>query len=163
MILKLRTGAEYQVKSWTRKDNLKGKKLVSYIFCEAYQLPGLVCYTSVSQNLREQRGFALFPTTPDRPWVGYLHDQGHGADPYYHCTCSVDARENPFTYDQAARDRDDPAKGGSMTKETFDISWSGKLGGFVGRVYKFNRGDATWLFTPENHPEMYRDYDQVWD
>lgn len=164
MIIKLRTGAEFEVKSWERKEGLKGKKITAYVYCEAYQLPGLEVYTSLSQNLREQHGWALFPTTPDRPWVGIFHDYGHGQDPYWHCTCSVDASENPFTYDQKARDRDDPTKGGIMTKERYAIAWKGQLGRFVGRVYDFVRGDRSRYFSPESHPQLWRvtDPDDVW-
>lgn len=165
MIIKLRTGAEFEVKSWERKEGLKGKKITAYVYCEAYQLPGLEVYTSLSQNLREQHGWALFPTTPDRPWVGIFHDYGHGQDPYWHCTCSVDARENPFTYDQKARDRDDPSKNGIMTKERYAIAWKGQLGKFVGRVYDFVRGDKSRYFSPESHPQVWRahDPDHVWN
>lgn len=162
MILKLRTGAEFQVKSWDNKDSLKGKRITAYVYVEAYQLPGLEVYTSLSQNLREMHGWALFPTTPDRPWVSIFHDKGHGDDPYWHCTCSVDARENPYTYDQAARDRDDPAKSGIMTRERYAIAWKGQLGVFVGRVYDFVRGDGSRYFTPETHPRLWRHTDDVW-
>jgi hypothetical protein len=123
--------------------------------CEAYQLPGLEVYTTLSQNLREERGFALFPTTADHPWVGVFHDYGHGHDPDWHCSCSIDAACNPFTYDQRARDRDDPAKGGIMTKERFAISWQGRLGAFIGRVYDVQRGDPRRIFTPASHPFLW--------
>lgn len=156
MVLILNNGMKYQVKSYERADSLKGKKLLAYIFCEAYQLPGLEVLTTNAQNLREQRGFALFPTTPDKPWVGVIHDLGHGADPDWHCTCCVDAQENPYTFDQRARDRDDPAKGGIMTRERFAIAWQGKLGRFIGRVYDFSRGDASWDFSPLSHPPLFR-------
>lgn len=162
MILKLRTGAEFQVKSWERKEGLKGKKIVAYVYCEAYQLPGLEVYTSLSQNLREQHGYALFPTTPDRPWVGIFHDYGHGQDPYWHCTCGVDARENPYTYDQKARDRDDPTKNGIMTKERYAIAWCGQLGTFVGHVYSWLRSDQSRYFTPTTHPTLWRSYEEAW-
>lgn len=156
MRILLRNDCEFEVKSYEQKDSLKGKKVTAYCYCEAYQLPGLECYTSVSQNLRELRGFALFPTTPDRPWVGTLHDYGHGRDLDFHCTCNVDARCNPFTYDQKARDRDDPDKGGLMTREKFAIAWQGKLGSFVGRVYDFNRGDDSRFFSPLSAPALWK-------
>lgn len=156
MRIKLRTGAEFEVKSYERKEGLKGKRLTAYVFCEAYQFPGLECFTSLAQNLRELRGYALFPTTADRPWVGVFHDQGHGHDPDWHCTCNVDAHENPYTFDQRARDRDDPTKGGIMTRERFAISWQGKLGAFIGRVYDFQRGDPTRIFTPDLHPLLWQ-------
>lgn len=156
MRIKLTTGAEFEVKSWERKEGLKGKKILAYVYAEAYQLPGLECFTTLSQNLRELRGFALFPTTPDRPWVSIFHDYGHGQDTEWHCTCNVDAVENPHTFDQRARDRDDPAKGGIMTKERFAIAWQGKLGTFVGRVYDVNRGDPSRLFTPATHAYLWK-------
>lgn len=148
-------GATFVCKSWERKESLKGKKRDAYVYCEAYQLPGLEVYTSLSQNLRERRGAALFPTTPDRPWVGVFHDYGHGQDPDWHCTCCVDANQNPFTFDQKARDRDDPEHGGIMTREKFAIAWQGKLGRFIGRVYDFSRGDLERYFTPDTHPHLW--------
>lgn len=156
MFIKLKTGAEFEVKSWERKEGLKGKKITAYIYAEAYQLPGLEVYTTLKQNLREVKGYALFPTTPDRPWVGVFHDFGHGQDEDWHCSCGVDGRENPYTYDQAARDRDDPEKGGIMTRERFAISWQGLLGSFIGRVYNFGRGDPARRFTPDSHPLLWR-------
>lgn len=159
MVLILTNGMKFQVKSYERSDSLKGKKLLAYLFCEAYQLPGLEVLTTNAQNLREQRGFALFPTTPDRPWVGVFHDYGHGQDPDWHCTCCVDANENPYTFDQKARDRDDPLKGGIMTRERFAIAWQGKLGRFIGRVYDFTRGDDRWIFSPASHPLLYKSDD----
>lgn len=156
MRLKLRSGAEFTCRSWERKENLKGKKRHAYVYAEAYQLPGMEVYTSLSQNLRELDGFALFPTTPDRPWVGTFHDHGHGQDLYWHCTCCIDAKENPFTFDQRARDRDDPALDGIMTREKFAIAWCGQLGRFIGRVYDYNRGDPAYVFTPESHSGLWR-------
>lgn len=132
-------GATFEVKSWERKEALKGKRVLCYYFAEAYQLPGFECFTSIEQNLRELDGFACFTTTPDRPWVDVLHQLGHGADPDWFCTCENDAACNPFTFDQRARDRDDPEKGGIMTRERFAIAWGGKLGHFVGRVYDVRR------------------------
>ena len=153
MRLKLRTGCEYEVKSWNQKEALKGAKVDCYLYTEAYQLPGLQCFTSVSQNLRQRKGFAVFATTPDRPWVGVLHDQGHGRDLDWHCVCGVPAEANPFTFDQKAKDRDDPSKGGLMTRERFEIAWRGRLGSFVGRVYNYGRGERQ--FTPASHPQLW--------
>lgn len=158
MQLWLPTGAKFEVKTWERKEALKGKRVLAYYYAEAYQLPGLEVFTSISQNLRELRGFAAFTTTPDRPWIGTLHDMGHGADPDWHCTCGVDGRQNPYTFDQKARDRDDPDKNGIMTRERFAIAWQGQLGRFVGRVYDYARGQR--LCTPHSHPQLWRpDYD----
>lgn len=153
MLLKLLTGSSFEVKSWNNKETLKGKKVLCYAYCEAYQLPGLECYTSISQNLRQEQGWAIFATTPDRPWVTVFHKYGHGKDPVYHCVCGVDARVNPFTYDQRARDRDDPDKGGLMTKEKYAISWCGQMGKYVGSVYNYVQGQR--VFSPLTHPAMF--------
>lgn len=154
MLLQLPTGAKYEVKSWESKEGLKGKKVIAYYYAEAYQLPGLEVFTSLSQNLRELQGFAAFTTTPDTAWVGALHDQGHGKDPDWHCTCGVDSRCNVYTYDQKARDRDDPDKNGIMTRERFAIAHLGLLGHFVGRVYDVQRGQRHC--TPGTHPELWK-------
>lgn len=154
MRLVLSNGAEFRVASWTRKESLKGKKRHAYIYTEAYQLPGIEVYNTIRQNLREHQGFAVFVTTPDKPWIATLHEKGHGADADWHCTCGVDARSNPFTYDQKARDQDDPEKGGGMTKERYAIAWGGMIGAYVGQVYNFQRGQM--LFTPRTHPWLFR-------
>lgn len=154
MQLKIARGANFLVRSWNRKDALKGKKVTAYVYAEAYQLPGLSCFTSVSQNLRELAGFAVFPTTPDEPWVAVGHRLGHGTDPEWHCTCGVDAKQNPYSYSQKDRDRDNPDKGGILTREKYDIAWCGLLGHFVGRVYNYQTGQQ--LFTPGTHPQLYR-------
>lgn len=156
MRIRLRNGMEFEVKSWERKEGLKGKKLIAYVYCEAYQLPGLEVYTTLAQNLRELRGYALASTTPDRPWVSVFHDYGHGLDPDWHCTCAARAEENPFTFDQRARDRDDPTKNGIMTRERFAIAWEGRLGSFIGRVYDFTRGDPSRYFSPVTHPHLWK-------
>lgn len=88
MWVTLENNAHFEVKSYLasrKSETMKGKTRDAYIFCEAYQLPGLHVYSHVSQNLRERDGFAAFATTPDRAWVRELHDKGHGKDPYWHC------------------------------------------------------------------------------
>jgi hypothetical protein len=105
MFLELQNGSRFEAKSWERKDSLKGKEIDAYLYCEAYQLPGIECFTSFSQNLRARRGYAYFATTPDRPWIKQLHELGHGNDPEWHCTCSVGAEVNPYTFDQKAKER----------------------------------------------------------
>lgn len=154
MKLKFPKGATFEVKSWERKEGLKGKKITAYVYAEAYQLPGLVAWTSVSQNLRELQGFAIFPTTPDSAWVAVGHDYGHGQDPEWHCTCNVDARQNPYSYSQKDRDRDDPEKNGIMTREKYAIAWCGRLGHYVGSVYDFQRGQRA--INPIDHPFMFK-------
>lgn len=155
MRLELKTGATFQCRSWKQREQLKGGKKTAYIYTEAYQLPGMVCYNSVRQNLRQLKGFAAWATTPDRPWVGYLHDMGHGAHPDWHCTCGVTDEANPVTFDQAARDAADPDKGGLLTREKFDIAHNGQLGKFVGRVYSVPRGSHQ--FTRASHPQLFKD------
>jgi hypothetical protein len=150
MWLDLENGARYEARSWERKDSLKGKEIDAYIYCEAYQLPGIECFTSFSQNLRARRGYAVFATTPDRPWVKLLHELGHGSDPEWHCTCGIDAAVNPHTYDAKARERDRSL----MTREKYAIHYGGQLGDFVGRVFQYQRGQVQ--FTADTHPLLFR-------
>lgn len=150
MWLDLKNGCRYEARSWERKDSLKGKENDAYIYCEAYQLPGIECFTGFSQNLRARRGYAYFATTPDRPWIKLLHELGHGADPEWHCTCGVDASANPFAYDERARERDKTL----MTREKYAIHYEGKLGDFVGRVFNYERGTKT--FDSRSHPLLFR-------
>lgn len=150
MWLDLENGSRYEARSWERKDSLKGKENDAYIYCEAYQLPGIECFTSFSQNLRARRGYAYFATTPDRPWIKLLHELGHGHDPEWHCTCSVGAEANPYTFDQVAKNRDKTL----MTREKFEIHYNGQLGDFVGHVFDYHRGEAT--FSDSTHPDLFR-------
>lgn len=149
MYLELQNGAVFECRSWERKDSLKGKENDAYLYCEAYQLPGIECFTSFSQNLRARRGYAYFATTPDRPWIKQLHELGHGADSEWHCTCSVPADVNPYTFDQRAKDRDVRL----MTKEKYEIHYNGQMGDFVGRV--FNYAVGTRAFDRLSHPELF--------
>lgn len=151
MYLELQNGAVFECRSWERKESLKGKENDAYIYCEAYQLPGMECFTSFSQNLRARRGYAYFATTPDRPWIKLLHEMGHGADPEWHCTCSVGAEANPFTFDAKAKERDVKL----MTKEKYEIHYNGQMGDFVGRVFNFTRGQR--LFDATTHPHLFRE------
>lgn len=149
MWLDLPNGCRYEAKSWERKDTLKGKEIDAYIYCEAYQLPGIECFTSFSQNLRARRGYAYFATTPDRPWIKQLHSLGHGNDPEWHCTCSIGAEANPFTFDAVAKRRDETL----MTREKFAIHYGGQMGDFVGRVYPYQRGQR--VFNSTTHPHLF--------
>jgi hypothetical protein len=151
MYLELDNGAVFECRSWERKESLKGKENDAYIYCEAYQLPGIECFTSFSQNLRARRGYAYFATTPDRPWIKQLHELGHGADPEWHCTCSVGAEANPFTFDEKAKRRDLSL----MTKEKYEIHYNGQLGDFVGRVFSYSRGQS--IFDRASHPDLWSD------
>lgn len=156
MYLDLKNGCRFEAKSWERKDTLKGKEIDAYVFCEAFMLPGLECYTSNKQNLRARDGYALFATTPDRPWVQILHECGHGNPefPEWHCTCSVHASVNPFTFNQRAMEMDDPQHGGLMTRDKFAIAYEGKLGDYVGKVFDYARGQKQ--FTPATHPFLFK-------
>ena len=151
MWLDLSNGSRYEARSWERKDTLKGKENDAYIYCEAYQLPGIECFTGFSQNLRARRGYAYFATTPDRPWIKMLHELGHGADPEWHCTCSVAADVNPWTFDPVAKVRDKKL----MTSEKYEIHYNGQMGDFVGRVFNYSRGQK--MFTEASHPHLFRD------
>lgn len=160
MWLELENGCRFEAKSWERKDTLKGKEMDAYLFCEAFMLPGIECYTGIQQNLAARQGYALFPTTPDRPWVKELHNRAHGADKQYydwHCTCNIPRSQNPMTFDQREMDLNDPLKGGLMTREQFSIAYLGKLGDFIGRCYNYQQGDAT--FTTKSHPLLWKDPD----
>lgn len=152
LFLELRNGARFEAKSWERKDALKGKENDCYVFCEAYQLPGLECFTDVRQNLVARNGYAIFPTTPDRPWVKALHDSGHGNPefPQWECFCGIARKQNPFTYsaEQEAQDRH------LLTSEKFEIAHHGRLGEFVGRVFQYAKGDNQ--FNASTHPVLFK-------
>ena len=149
--LQLENGARFEARSWERSESLKGKEVDCYIFSEAYQLPGLECFTSVAQNLRARNGYAVFPTTPDRPGVQIFHENGHGHRdfPAWSWHCGVPASANPYTFDQSMMDRDAHL----MTREKFNIAYLGKLGDFVGRVYAYQRGDKQ--FNAKTHPHLW--------
>lgn len=153
MYLELENGCRFEARSWERKDSLKGKEIDCYIYCEAYQLPGIECFTSFSQNLRARKGYAVFATTPDRPWVNELHKLGHGEDEEWFCKCGVEAEENIFTFDPKAKVRDEKL----MTREKFAIHYGGKLGDFVGRVFNFQQGQR--VFDAKSHPGIWLDPD----
>lgn len=156
MYLDMPNGARFEARSWERKDSLKGKEIDCYLYAEAYQLPGLEAYTDFSQNLQRRAGYAIFATTPDRPWVQAFHERGHGHEgfPDWYCVCGVERNQNPYTFDQSAMDKDDPSKGGLMTKEKFAIAWQGKLGSYVGRVYNYQKGSR--MFSRGSHPHLWR-------
>lgn len=149
MWLDLPNGARYEARSWERKDSLKGKENDCYVYCEAYQLPGMECFTDFSQNLRARRGYAYFATTPDRPWVKHLHELGHGHDPEWACVCNVGAEANPYTFDPVAKKRDVEL----MTREKFEIHYNGKIGSFIGHVFNYSRGER--VFSPLTHPDLF--------
>lgn len=151
MWLELENGVTYDARSWERKESLKGKERDAYLFCEAYQLPGLECYTSIKQNLVARDGYAIFPTTPDRPWVKIFHENGHGAIYDWECVCGVPREQNIHTYSRREEEMDKTL----MTSEKFQIAHYGKMGDFVGRVFNYQRGSVQ--FTPQSHPELYAD------
>jgi hypothetical protein len=155
MWLEFPNGARFEARSWERADGLKGKEDDAYIYCEAYQLPGLECYTSFKQNLDARTGYAVFPTTPDRPWVKVFHEHGHGdpAFPDWQCVCGVSRDVNPYAFraDQREQDRQ------IMTREKFAIHYEGKLGDFVGSVFGYQVGQRQ--FTQQTHPDVWKDKD----
>lgn len=153
MWIDLPNGARFEAKSWDRKDTLKGKEIDCYLYAEAYMLPGMECFTDFSQNLRARDGYAVFATTPDRPWLQEFHEKANSGDPRFklwHCTSGVGADANPFTFDSDAKERDRQL----MTREKFAIHYEGQLGDFVGRVYGYQRGQRH--FTVESAPEVFR-------
>lgn len=154
MYLRLKdTGAIFEAKSWERKDALKGKEVDVYLYCEAYQLPGLEAFLSVRQNLKAREGYAVFPTTPDRPWLSEIHDHGHDNPDYpeWQCICDVPRSQNPFTYDERIEKQDQQL----MTAEKFAIAHKGHLGDYVGKVYKYAKGSN--VFNAHTHPDLFAD------
>lgn len=154
MWLELANGTRYEARSWDRADGLKGKEDDCYIYAEAYQLPGLECYSDFKQNLDKRSGYAVFATTPDRPWVKVFHENGHGSDPDFadwECVCGISRDVNPYTFraESMAKDRK------TMTREKFAIHYEGKLGEFVGSVFGYQRGQR--VFTTRTHPHLWID------
>lgn len=175
MYLELQNEMSFGVRSWKNKDALRGGQITCYIFNEIYQLPGFQVYTGHAQNLRVEKGYATFTSTPDRPWVKILHQMGHGRYPDWHCSCGNTAYVNPFAFDLAGLMADVPdwdvlrdcapalldlcirsglQPGALMSKEKFLISWLGQMGGFVGAVYSFNRQALTCY--PNTHPFLFK-------
>lgn len=155
MWLDLDNGARYEARSWERKDGLKGKEDDAYVFCEAYQLPGLEAYTDFKQNLDKRNGYAVIPTTPDRPWVEIFHQHGHGDPdfPTWQCICGTERRANPFTFSAEQKERDRKL----MTREKFGVHYEGAIGRYVGSVFQYRRGQRA--FTPTTHPDCWKDPD----
>ena len=149
--LELTNGCRFEARSWERSESLKGKEVDCYIFCEAYQLPDLDCFMRIKQNLRARAGYAIFPTTPDSPWISTLHENGHGNPDYteWSCFCGVPASVNPFTYDAKTEIVDRKL----MTKEKYNIAYLGKIGTYVGRVFAYQRGER--IFTTATHPRLW--------
>ena len=175
MYLELRNGCSYAVRSYKNKDTLRGGQITAYIFNEIYQLPGLEVYTGNAQNLRAEKGFSYFTSTPDRPWVKVLHTLGHGRNPDWHCTCEGGAFINPLTFSLPAFMQDAPdwetiaefapdmlrmarqsglEPGSLMSREKFKIAWLGKLGGFAGSVYAINK--AKQEVDPGSFPQIFK-------
>jgi len=175
MFLELHNGCSFGVRSYKNKDRLRGGQITCYIFNEVYQLPGLQVYTGHAQNLRVEKGFAVFTSTPDKPWVKVLHKMGHGHNADWACVCDNNAFVNPFSFSLSDFMMDVPdwqtiaehapnllemckasglTPGALMSKEKFLISWLGKMGGFVGRVYSFDRESRTCY--PHTHPHLFK-------
>lgn len=175
MYLELPNGCSYMARSWKNKDSLRGGQITVYVFNEIYQLPGLEVFTGHAQNLRVEQGFAAFTSTPDKPWVKKLHEMAHGRNADWHCTCDNNALVNPFSFDLAGFMADAPdwetiaqhapglftlcaqsglEPGALMSREKFLISWLGKVGSFVGRVYSFTKESVSCY--PDTHPKIWR-------
>lgn len=175
MLLEIENGCTYTVSSWNNKERMRGGQRTAYNFNEIYQLPGLDSYTGTAQNLRVEKGFATFSSTPDRPWVKVLHKMGHGRHPDWHCVCDNDAYVNPVSFDLSGMMADLPdwetlqefaphllpiaqatklEPGALMSREKFKISWLGVVGGFAGRVYNFNK--EAIIYTPLTAPQMFK-------
>jgi len=130
---------------------MKGKERDAYIFSEAYMLPGLEVLTSNKQNLDARRGYAIFPTTPDRPWIVEVHKLGHDpTEPDWECFCGVPRSVNPYTYDPDAAQRDRR----TMTKEKYQIHYGGMIGEYVGSVFGYQKGQN--VFTTATHPHLWK-------
>lgn len=175
MYLELENDASFAARSWGNKETIRGGQITAYLYNEAYQLPGLEVHTGIAQNLRKERGFALWTTTPDRPWVKKLHQMGHGRNADWFCVCGSTGYVNPYVFDLSAFMADLPDwqtlvefapemvslclesgmdPGALMSKEKFLISHLGKMGEFVGRVYSFNQAGIT--VTPGTHPKVWK-------
>lgn len=175
MYLELLNECSFAARSWGNKETIRGGQITAYLYNEAYQLPGLEVHTGIAQNLRRERGFALWTTTPDRPWVEVLHRMGHGKNADWFCVCGSTGYVNPFVFDLSAFMADLPDwqtlveyapemvslclesgydPGALMSKEKFLISHLGKMGEFVGRVYQFQQGAMT--VTPTTHSAIWK-------
>jgi len=131
------------------------ENFIAYGYCshnsEAYQLPGLEVFTNNKQNLDARRGYAVFPTTPDRPWITTLHELGHDpSEPDWTCFCGVPRSVNPYAYDADGAERDRR----TMTKERYQIHYGGMIGEYVGSVFGYQKGHAT--FTTTTHPHLWK-------
>jgi hypothetical protein len=106
---------------------------------------------SVRQNLKARDGFAVFPTTPDRPWLKEIHDCGHDNPefPEWACTCGVPRSQNAVTFDQRIENQDKKL----MTSEKFAIAHYGQLGDYVGKVFQYQKGNN--VFDSVSHPDLF--------
>lgn len=151
MWLEFENGARFEARSWERSEAMKGKESDVHYFAEAYQLPGIECHTSIKQNLTARDGYAVFTTTPDRPWLSVLHDRGHGDPefPEWSCFCGVPRSSNPETFSQKTMDQDRHI----MTREAFAVAYNGKIGEYIGRVFSYQRGDKQ--ISPDQHKDLF--------
>lgn len=175
MLLQLQNNCTYEVRSWKNQDTLRGGQNTTYLYNEAYQLPGLTVYTGQQQNLRTEKGFAYFSTTADRPWVKVLHDMAHGKNWDWHCMCGASGYVNPLTFNMAQFMESAPdwetimeytpallpqcmksglQPGRLMSRDKFVIAWLGGMGEFVGQVYKFQVGQR--IVSPSTHPRIWK-------
>lgn len=152
MLIQLSNRSELRTMSWDQAYALKGKTRDGYLYAECYQMGGFHIYTDIKQNLQQRHGKAIFPTTPDHPWVDILDTLGRDKNfPQYFCISGVPRKQNPYTFSETEMEQDRFI----MTSEKHGINWEGKLGQYIGSVFKFRRGDRQ--FTPKTHPELWKD------
>lgn len=153
MFLAVKNGCTYQARSWSVREKLEGKERDAYLFTESYQLPGLLVYNELSQNLDARKGLAIFPSTRKRPWVEELIAQHKSDDPAFDkvfAVWDIDRRQNPYTHSDQQR----AYAAATMTQEKFQIHWEGKGAQFVGSCFKYHRGQRQ--FSPKTHPELFK-------
>ncbi len=108
MVCRLSNGSQVEARSYERKEGLKGKKRDGYLGCEVYQLPGILWFTDIKQNLGPPKhGKMISCTTPDSAWLEIYHELGQ--DPKatkWFCISGIPREENPETYDATEKEHD---------------------------------------------------------
>ena len=151
MVCRLSNGSQVEARSYERKEGLKGKKRDGYLGCEVYQLPGIVWFTDIKQNLQELNGKMISCTTPDSAWLEIYHELGADPElPEWFCISGVSREENPETYSEHVKETDRKI----MTREKHAIAHDGVLGQYVGSCYSYQRGQR--VFTTETHPHLWK-------
>ena len=152
MVCKLSNGSQVEARSYERKEGLKGKMRDGYLGCEVYQLPGIVWFTDIKQNLTARNGKMISCTTPDSAWLEIYHELGNDAElTEWFCVSGVARKQNPFTYSRREKEQDRRI----MTREKHAIAHDGVLGQYVGSCYSYQRGQR--VFNTETHPHLWKD------